>query len=184
MPAREEFERLFEQAAGRLLLFVDLRLGPALRARVEPQDVLQEAFLAGREGFGADAPRAPREFAAWMCRIVENVLRGLADHFGARKRTPPGEAARISAILQSVHARATGPLTAAGRADEHARLGQALGALDDEPREALVLRFFTDLGIDAIAERMGRSPSAVRRLLAKATARLGADLMQGGEGAR
>ncbi len=182
MPAREEFERLFEQAAGRLLLFVELRLGAALRERVEAQDVLQEAFLNGFAAFGAEAPRDARGFAAWMCRIVETTLLGLHDHFAARKRTPPGEVARITAILDSARARGTGPMTAAGRADEHERLRQALGALPDEQREPILHRFFADLDVEAIATRMGRSPSAVRRLLAKATARLGADLLREGGG--
>lgn len=175
--ASDEFDRLFERAASRLLLFVDLRLGPALRARVEPQDVLQDAYVAGLEGFGEGAPREARAFAAWMARIVENRLRGLADHFAARKRTPPGSAARLSVILDRVRAGATGPATAAARGDDHERLRATITSLPDEQREALLQRYFAGLEIDAIAAHMGRSASAVRRLLAKATARLGADIV-------
>lgn len=182
VPANEEFDRLFEQAAPRLLLFVDLRLGPALRARLDPDDVLQEAYLAGLSGFGADAPRAPRAFAAWMARVVENCLRGLADHFAARKRTPPGGATSLSAILERVRAGVTGPATAAARVDDGNRLRAVIEILPDDQRQALLQRYFADLDLETIAAGMGRSVSAVRRLLVKATARLGAALL-GDDGA-
>ncbi|MEZ5966840.1 MAG: sigma-70 family RNA polymerase sigma factor [Planctomycetota bacterium] len=178
--ANAEFDRLFEQAAPRLLLFVELRLGRALRARVEADDVVQEAYLAGLAGFGPDAPRSPRAFAAWMARVAENCVRGLADHFAARKRTPAGDCTTLTAILGRVRARDTGPATAVSRVDEGQRLRTILSALPDEQREALLQRYFAELDLETIAVRMGRSPSSVRRLLAKATARLGAELLPDG----
>jgi RNA polymerase sigma factor (sigma-70 family) len=59
----------------------------------------------------------------------------------------------------------------------------AIEALDEPEREALLLRHFEDATVDEIAERLGRSPSAVRRLLGRAAARLG-DALSALEGGR
>jgi RNA polymerase sigma-70 factor (ECF subfamily) len=177
MADAEEFDRQFARAADRLRLFIDLRLGAALRARLEPADVLQDAYVEGRRAFDARAPRDARGFAAWLCRITENRLRGLADHFGARKRRGPGAAVRLSAIAEAAVVHATGPVTGAARVEADQRLRAALSALHDDEREALLRRYFAEQTLDEIAAATGRSASAVRRLLARATARLGADLL-------
>ena len=180
MSDREDFDRCFAGAVGRLRLFIDLRLGATLRARLEPADVLQDGYVAGLRAFDAAAPRAPREFAAWMCRILENQLRGLADHFGARKRQAPGAAVPWSAVAELAPASATGPVTAAARVESQERLRTAMAGLADAEREVLLRRHFAEQTLEQIAAETSRSVAAVRRLLARATARLGAG-MPGGE---
>lgn len=47
--------------------------------------------------------------------------------------------------------------------------------LEPEEREALLLRYFQNLSQEEIAQRIGRSPTATRRLLARALLRVGTE---------
>jgi len=170
---RAAFDELFATVADRAALFVRLRLGPRLRASVESDDVLQDAWLAAFEGLGAFEYRGEDAFAHWVCRLIENRLRGLADHHGARKRNPSRGFVRASAVADAVRAAQTGPATAAERSERRERLVLAMERLDEDEREALLHRHFEDRTVAEIAALMGKSPSAVTRLLGRATSRLG-----------
>src|SRR5437762_629132 len=79
-----------EERRPALLAFVERRLGPALRGKLEPQDVLQElavkalrelpqAELAGRDPFG------------WLCHLAEQCIVDGHRHFAAGKRAASRE---------------------------------------------------------------------------------------------
>jgi len=174
------YDALFAVAAERARLFVRLRLGPALRTKLDVDDVLQEAYLEAHRSFGSFRYQGDGAFSRWLCRIIENRIRGLADHHDAKKRRAPEAMQRISRIEHRVAAARTGPQTAVLRGEQSARLVAAMDALDDAERETLLLRFFQDRTIDQIAHLTGRSPSAVRRLLGRSTRRLGTLLLDGG----
>ncbi len=176
----EAYDALFALAADRARLFVRLRLGGALRAKMDVEDVLQEAYLEAHRSFDTFRYQGDGAFARWLCRIIENRIRGLADHHGAQKRRPPGALERVSRIEQRVAVARTGPQTAVLRGERSSRLAEAMDALADDEREVLLLRFFQDRTLDQIAHLTGRSPSAVRRLLGRATRQLGARLLADG----
>ena len=87
---RDAYDRLFALAADRVLLFLRVRLGPELAARVEPMDVLQETYVEALSGFARFEYRGDDTFARWLCRIAENKLHGLAKFHGAQKRRSAG----------------------------------------------------------------------------------------------
>jgi RNA polymerase sigma factor (sigma-70 family) len=173
---RAAFDRLFALAAPRLELFIRLRLGQKLRERLEPLDVLQETYvdaLAARERY----QHADEEgFVRWACCIAEHRIRGLADHWQAQKRRPRGAEVPVSQLCQQARASGTGPVTVAQRAETRERLALAVEALEEDERAAVLLRFFQGLDLESLARELGRSPTAVRRLLGRAMARLGIQL--------
>ena len=170
---RDAYDRLFGLVAERALLFVRLRLGKRLRDHVESLDVLQDAYLDAYRAFDRFEYESDGAFARWICRIIENRIRGLADHFDAQKRRPKGVAVHVSRILEQ--ARSTpGPASVAAEQEHRQRLAAALERIEGEEREVLLLRFFQERTIDDIANLLGRSPTAIRRLVGRATARLGA----------
>lgn len=166
-------EERFARAADSVLLFIRMRLGAKLAAKTEPMDLLQDTFVTAYEAYDSFEPRGKGSFTAWLCRIAENRIRALADHHGAAKRTPPGEAQPVSRVLERVRAERTGPATAAARQEEHDRLFAALGELDDDEREALLQRHFLGRTFEEIADALDLAPTTARRLTARATARLG-----------
>lgn len=177
---REAYDELFARVAERVLFFLRLRLGPALGGKIEPIDLLQETYAEAHRAFANFEYAGEGSFVRWLCRIGENQIREAADHFAAAKRRPPGEALPVTQVLLRARATATGPGTAFAREESREILARAILALGEEEREAILLRFFQDRTIDEVAETLGRSPTAVRRLLGRAAASLGSLLREGG----
>ena len=67
------FEDLFEEVAPALYAWAELRIRPALRARLDPQDLVQEVWLRGQDRFRHFDERGIA-FRAWIFRIGKNVL--------------------------------------------------------------------------------------------------------------
>ena len=169
--SEEQFEALFAHTAERALVYLQLACRGRGSGAPEPLDVLQEAWLRARELRGRFTGGGERGFARWLCRIAENTLRDLcrADRAGVRRRREPGP---VSAVFERLSGAGTGPATALGRSEELARLRAGLEGLEPEVREVVLLRFFEERTLDEIAHKTGRSPSAVRRALGRATAAL------------
>ena len=172
---REAYDQLFAAAADRLLLFVRLKLGPGLHARVEPADVLQDVYLTAHEQFERFEPRGEGSFLAWLCGIARHRVLHLAEHFDVAVRRPV-EADGVSRMLELTRNDRTGVVTAVGRLDARNQLAEVIEGLEDDQREVLLLRFFEGLSQARIAERLGRSSSAVQRSLAAALGTVGSRL--------
>ena len=74
----------------------------------------------------------------------------------------------------------SGPCTRATRLDLRERVAAALDGLQEEHREALVLRVLEARPLTEVADRMERSESAVRRLVAAGLESLGRSLRREG----
>jgi RNA polymerase sigma-70 factor (ECF subfamily) len=158
-----------------LLAFIERRLGPTLRGKIEPQDVAQEvAVRALRE-----SPAAGTDPFAWLCRLAEQCIIDGHRHFAAGKRdagrelsanVPTGEDGQDLAALLT--ASMTTPSVAAVRGERQQQLDSAVASLPEEQREALRLRYGEGLATRDIAERMGKTDVAVRVLLSRTLQRL------------
>jgi RNA polymerase sigma-70 factor (ECF subfamily) len=173
------YDRLFAVAADKVLFFIRMHLRSPLREEMDPLDVLQETYLEAHRSFVRFDHRGTGSFSRWLCRIAAHVLAGLADRAGASKRRPPGRRRSISRVLDTVVESGVDPGEIAARREEIERLEQAMAALDGDERRALLLRYFQEETIEAMAEILEMSPTAVRRLLGRATARLGERLEEG-----
>ncbi|MBI3866759.1 MAG: sigma-70 family RNA polymerase sigma factor [Planctomycetia bacterium] len=163
---RAAYDRLFGLHADRALMFIRARLGTRLREKVESQDVLQDAYLAAHQAFATFEYADEGAFTRWICRIIDNRIRDLGDHFGALKRQ----------AVELPHSDPTGPVTAADRAEHRAKVCTAIDALEEDHRQVLLLRFFEGLSAEDTGRRMNRSAGAVRKLAARALAELGKQL--------
>lgn len=160
------FDELFSIHTERLLVFISAKLGSRLRERIEPQDVLQDAYAAAWQAFSQFDYTDEGAFLRWMCRIIDNRLRDANDYFTAAKRQ----------VQARPYTMPTGPLTALARAENRERLQAALVQLSDEHREVILLRYFQGVSTEEAAEQMQRSPGAIRNLLSRALIELGKHL--------
>jgi RNA polymerase sigma-70 factor (ECF subfamily) len=160
---RSAFERVFALYADRLLVFVRAKLGGSLRAKIEPEDVMQESFVAALKGFDDFEYTDEGAFLRWMCRIIDHRLRDTHDYFTAKKR-------QVIALPKSAP---TGPVTALGRAENRQQIEAALTQLSDDHREVLLLRYFEGLSADEAGQRMNRTAGAIRNLAARALMEMG-----------
>lgn len=175
------YDRLLACATERVQLFVRLRLGAKLRQNLDSLDVVQDAYLAAHEKLDEFEWRGDRAFVNWLCGIADNRIRQLREHHGAQKRAPAGSAKALSRVVDELAESGHGVLTSAARREWRHRLEASFDELEDEVREALALRYFGGMSAPAIAERMERSESAVRRLVGAGLRRLGGTLRGFGE---
>lgn len=178
-PLAEELELLRPA----LLAYIERRLGPALRGKVEPQDVAQEVAVRALRELPADgADPFPR-----LCRLAEQCIIDAHRHFAAGKRAvsrerpgsaPAGDASQD--LVAMLAASMTTPSLAAVRNERQGQLDAALGTLSADQREALRLRYGDGLGTREIALRLDKTDVAVRVLLSRTLQRL-RELLDRGE---
>jgi RNA polymerase sigma-70 factor, ECF subfamily len=163
-----------------LLAYITRHLGPALRARIEPDDILQETTIDALRRV-SELAEGDRDPFGWMCQIAEHRL--IDAHrrlIGAQKRSAdrevgldtPGNDTRHSPLVNLLAASFTSPSQAFSRNQREIQLMEALATLPDEGREALRLRYAENLPTKEIAERLGKSDVAIRVLLSRSLSRL------------
>ncbi|MBX3462866.1 MAG: sigma-70 family RNA polymerase sigma factor [Planctomycetes bacterium] len=162
----------------RLQRFVHLRLGEALRRREDTVDILQSTVRELLEA-GQFELRGEAEFRAWLFQAALNKIRQKVRFHGADKRAAAREAAvstRTGFDLAEVVRDTTTPSRVAMAREELDRLEAAFARLTEPQREVLTLSRIAGLPHAVIASRLGKSEVAVRQLLVRAMAALGAAL--------
>jgi len=130
----------------------------------EAKDAAQDAFIkAYRKLSTFDQSR---RFFSWLYRILVNEC------LNARRARRPGEPIRDDV------AAGANPEDLFDRQEQRQQLLRAIVLLPLEYRQVIVLRHFTELSYDEIADTLGISTSVVRSRLYTARRRLG-DLMAG-----
>jgi len=173
---------LFSRERERLWRIVQFRLAEPLRGRLEPDDVLQEAFLAANQRLKhyADSP-ATSPFI-WVRMILNQTLVDLhRQHLGAQKRdaarevsfdgAPYAQATSASVAIQLIGA-FTSPSGAAARADVLGLVQTAIEQMDPTDREVLALRHFEELSNSEVAETLGIEQKAASIRYIRALRRL------------
>ncbi len=155
---RAELGPVLERLRPRLILWSTSRLSPALRAKLEPEDVAQEILLTIYRDVRSFRGGDERSFLAWFFRVAENRLRGLATYFAAAKRQE---------VERSPLTR-TSPSGAAARTEREAVLLSAIENLSADHRLVIRLRSVEGRAFAEVAEAMDRSATAARILHCRA----------------
>jgi RNA polymerase sigma-70 factor (ECF subfamily) len=173
---------LFARYRDRLRRMVRLRMDRRLQGRIDPSDVLQEAFLdvAKRAGEYVANPSMPPYL--WLRFLTGQRLFALhRQHLGAKMRDAGQEvslyrgalpqASSISLAAQLL-GRLTSPTQAAVRAEMQIRLQEALNSMDALDREVLTLRHFEELSNNETAQVLGIQKAAASNRYIRALKRL------------
>lgn len=146
-----------------LLVYIAVRLGPALRQRVEAVDVLQETLMAAwRDRAGAPLDDS-RQFRVWLLAVVENRIRDMADHAGAKKRG--GHLAQEPLHPGALAAGSTTPSRIAWHREAADVMRQALEQVPEDCRHVVFLRLFRQMTLREVAAELGLGLGTVRGLL-------------------
>ena len=179
---------LFSLERERLWRVIQFRMAEPLRGRLEPDDVLQEAFLAASQRLRhyADSP-ATSPFI-WLRMIVNQTLVDLhRQHLGAQKRDAAREisldgAPYVQATSASVAIQLAGAFTSpsgvAARADTLTLVQSAIEQMDPMDREVLALRHFEELTNSEVAGVLGIEQKAASIRYVRALRRLKEILVQ------
>ena len=173
---------LFVRCRDRLRRMVRLRLDRRLLGRVDPSDVLQEAYLdvASRAGEYLANPTMPPFL--WLRFLTAQKLMALhRRHLGAQLRDAGREIslhrgafpqATSVSLAQQFLGRLTSASQAVIRAEMQARLQVLLNGMDPIDREILALRHFEDLTNAETAAVLGLQKSAASNRYIRALKRL------------
>jgi RNA polymerase sigma-70 factor (ECF subfamily) len=163
-----------------LLAFIDRQLGPALRRKIEVEDILQELSIDAVRAL-PETDLGDRSVFGWLCQIAERrIIDAHRRFFGAQKRNAarevslgtPGGDSEHAAIIDLLVASMTTPTQALSRNMKEVQLLEALATLPEDQREALRLRYVDGMASKDIAVRLGKSDGSVGVMLSRALARL------------
>jgi RNA polymerase sigma-70 factor, ECF subfamily len=172
----------FARHRARLRRIVRLRLDRRLQGRVDPDDVIQEAFV--------DAARRLPEYAAnpamppfvWLRFLTIQRLKTLQRlHLGVKSRDAGREVSLYDGSLPAADSRSlaaqllgrlTTPSRAAIRAEIQIQIQDALNALDPIDREVLALRHLEELNNNETASVLGIHKAAASNRYVRALRRL------------
>ena len=147
------FEQLYERYKRPIYQYVYRRLAHAARS----EEVTQEVFLGLVRSRGSWRNEA--SFKTYVYRIALNQCASESRR-GDFKKSEPLERPDGSTI--DVQEARPGPESETSRREEAELVRQALGQLDEEQREALLLREYQGLSYEEIAEVMGVALGTVK----------------------
>jgi RNA polymerase sigma-70 factor (ECF subfamily) len=173
---------LVERHRHRLERMVRLRMDRRLQGRVDPADVVQEAYLAVRSKFPQYSADARLPFFLWLrLEVGQKLVDVHRFHLGAKMRDAGQEVSLHRGALPQVTSLSLaehllGKLTtasqAAMRVELRIRVQEALNSMDPHDREVLTLRHFEQLSNAEAAQVLGIKPSAAVNRYVRALKRL------------
>ena len=169
-------DQLCRVYAERVRWMIRLRMGKELRRKLDSMDVVQDVLIHALGGIADFTYENEGDFVRWLSKIAENALRDNRDRLYAGKRDARREVplvnggrrggSRLSGIPGPVAT--TTPSVILSRKEDLARLEKAIDALRPEYKEIIVLTKIEGLGYQEIADRVGKSSEAVRKLVSRA----------------
>jgi RNA polymerase sigma-70 factor, ECF subfamily len=178
----KELAESFNLHRERLQLMVRLRMDHRLQGRVDPSDVLQEAYIECARRFPEYQANPSMPRFLWMRFLVGQKLVDIhRQHLGAKMRDAAQEvslnrgaypqASSVSLAAQLL-GHLTSPSYAAMRAELQMRVQSALNAMEPMDREILTLRHFEMLSNEETAQVLGLMKSTASNRYIRALRRL------------
>jgi RNA polymerase sigma factor (sigma-70 family) len=155
---------LFEHYRARLLVRIRFRMTPAVRSRIPPDDVIQEAYLRAFERRNRMTDPTGRGPMRWLGAICDRVLDEMLKRENRRMVASFDDAPEP--------ARATTPSKHVQRGETIRRAERVLDAMEDDDRRLVLWFYYEDLDHDEIARRLGTSVVAARKRLERARRRM------------
>jgi RNA polymerase sigma-70 factor, ECF subfamily len=176
---RDAFAQLFEHYRPRLKQMIEMRLDSRLSGRIDPTDVLQEAYLDAADQVGRYLESPDVAFYVWLrSQTWDRLLTLHRRHLDAQCRAVDREwndsaFARSSMILaRRLMADQTSPSQGAVRAEVCAQVKAAVERLDPEDREVILMRHFEGMSNLETAQALGLAASGASMRYGRALLRL------------
>jgi RNA polymerase sigma-70 factor (ECF subfamily) len=161
---------------------VRLRLDRRLQGRIDPSDVLQEAYLDVAQQLPHYLKKPEMSFFLWL-RVVtgQRLIRVHRQHLGAALRDAGREVslyrgalpqASSVSLAEQLLGRVSTPSQALIRAESQIQLQSALNGMDPIDREIIALRHFEELSNTEAARVLELEPSAASKRYVRALKRL------------
>jgi RNA polymerase sigma-70 factor (ECF subfamily) len=173
---------VYQEHRARLRQMVVLRLDRRLQGRIDPSDILQEAFLDVARRASEYASRPDMSFFLWLRMMTaQKLLEVHRRHLGTQQRDAGREVSLFQGPLPEVSSeflasqllgRFSSASHAAMRAEQQNKLEEILNGLEPIDREILTLRHFEELNNGEVAQLLGLTKSAASNRYVRALKRL------------
>jgi RNA polymerase sigma-70 factor (ECF subfamily) len=179
---------LFSQHRERLWRIVHFRMDQRLAGRVDPEDILQEAYLSAAQRIQHYRDDSPASEFLWLRMIVTQTMINVhRHHLGIQKRDARRDVSihaklfpqETSVSLASrLMGHVTSPSQVVMRDELHSQLTQVISEMDATDQEVLALRHFEeltnhevaailDIGVNAASMRYVRALKRLQEILSR-----------------
>jgi RNA polymerase sigma-70 factor, ECF subfamily len=179
---QERLAALFSQHRERLWRMVNFRMDDRLHGRVDPDDVLQDAYLAAVARMKNKSAQPEVSSFIWLRRMVLQTLTDLhRHHLGAQMRTVAREMVlqgwqypqtTSASLAVQFMGQFTTPSQVVLRAEMFDQVEQAVASMEVLDQEVLALRHFEELSNSEVAEVLGIEQKAASIRYVRAIKRL------------
>ncbi len=187
----EAVERLLAVHREPLRRMIGLRLDPALAARIDASDIVQDVLLEAHRRLSDYLRNPVMPFHLWLRHIAkDHVIDAHRRHRQAQRRSLDREQPLVPAALadhssyelagQLLDQEPT-PASAAIRRELQRRLDGAIANLEEDDREVILMRHGEQLSNQEVAASLGLTEAAASMRYLRAVRRLRAALLPGGE---
>src|SRR5262245_29286245 len=190
----EAVERLLSTHREPLRRMIDLRLDPALAARTDASDIVQDVLLEAHRRLEEYLRNPAMPFRLWLRHIAkDHVIDAHRRHRVAQRRSLDREQPIVPPVLADHssfelagqlldHERT--PASEAIQRELQRRLDAAIADLDEDDREVILLRHREQLSNQQVAEALGLTEAASSMRYLRAVRRLRAALLPDQEQSR
>ena len=183
----EAVERLLAVHREPLRRMIGSRMDPALAARVDASDIVQDVLLEAHRRLQDYMKNPAMPFHLWLRHIAkDHIIDAHRRHRQAQRRSLDREQPIVPAILASHSSYELAgqlldpeltPASEAIRREMQRRLDAAIAELDEDDREIILLRHREQLANQDVAATLGLSEAAASMRYLRAVRRLRAELL-------
>ena len=171
---------LLERYRDYLRLLARLHIVRRLQSRADASDIVPDTFLEANLHFDGFRGTTEQQLLKWLREILATRLAGLVRRYYQTQQRDPRLERDLSAELdrssqaldRALVSGQVSPSDVAARREQAVMLADALQQLPEDYREVIILHHLQDLTFCDVAQRMERSPEAVRKLWMRALAKL------------
>ena len=179
-------EELFKRYAEPVRAMARVRLDPRLRRFADSCDVMQEVLMSAFRGIDAFEMRDEASFLHWLGKNCANRIKDTARK-GKRMRRDlakevPIDGGDDDGFGPAAHLAADQPTPSAAFDEQEQRdlVHHVVSKLDDESRELILMRDYSEMSWQQIGEELGIQAEAARKRHFTAKGRLGRALRAAG----
>jgi RNA polymerase sigma-70 factor (ECF subfamily) len=183
-----ESKQSLERYRHYLRLLAQVQINPGLQGRLDASDIVQQTLLEAHEKRAQFRGASEGEWLGWLRQILAHNLTDAIRGARAAKRDLGRERSLEEALEHSsvrlehwLGNEQSSPSQRAQRHERALRLAEAMAALPESQRQALVLRYFQGWPLGRIGEQLDRSHAAVAGLLKRGLEQLRTLLADQGE---
>jgi len=156
----------FERLRERLIAMIERRIGRKLASRVDPEGVIQEAYLRARTRWQEFDPK-PADLDTWVYgQVHDRLIERIRVELGPMRdidRDVGWPEGSVDPLAEHLVDSQTGPTSVLSRAERREVVRIALYRLDFIDREILAWRFYHDLNYEQIGEILHISQNAATK---------------------